>query len=91
MNGKLLRRKGERGIINAVERCMNELEEWKKSKRLNRRLRFEQSVRMLVKSIPEEWQDTRFLDDLYEVCLDLLERKGMPFARKTSGGKSQSA
>jgi hypothetical protein len=82
MSKKFLRRVGEKGIVNAVERCMNFLEEWKKDKKLKSRLRFEQSVRLLVKSIPEDWQDSQFVDDLYRACLGLLDRRGMVFVKE---------
>ncbi len=79
MSKRLLPRVGQKGIVNAVERCMNLLEEWKRDGKLKSRLRFEQSVRLLVKSIPKDWQDSQFVDDLHEVCLRLLDRRGMVF------------
>lgn len=77
MSRKLPFRKGEKGIINAVERCINLMEEWTGDRKLYRRLRFEQSVRVLVKTIPEEWQDPQFITDTYKACMDLLTRKGI--------------
>ncbi|UCE95888.1 MAG: hypothetical protein JSV51_09350 [Candidatus Bathyarchaeota archaeon] len=87
MSKKLLRRVGERGITNAVERCMNLSEQWKKDQKLRSRLRFEQSVRVLAKSIPEEWQDSQFMDELFNACLELLERSGMTFTKRNPRGK----
>lgn len=78
-------RKGERGVINAAERAFNLLEEYREDAQLVKRLRFEQSVRALVKAIPEEWQDSKFVNDMYEGCLKLLERKGINFKMKTYG------
>ena len=78
---KFTRRAGERAITSAVDRCMNLLEEWKNDKQLNSRLRFEQSVRLLAKSIPRRWQDSQFVDDLFKTCLDLLERRGISFVK----------
>ena len=75
-------RKGERGVINAAERTFNLLEEYREDKQLVKRLRFEQSVRVLVKAIPEEWEDSKFVHDTYEACLKLLERKGIVFKLK---------
>ena len=74
-------RRGERGIINAVERCMNLWEEWKIDACMVGRMGFEQSVRMLMKAIPEEWKDPQFIDDLHRICLDLLDRKGIAFVK----------
>lgn len=72
-------------MINAAERVFNLLEEYREDAQLVKRLRFEQSVKALVKAIPEEWQDPKFLNDMYESCLKLLERKGIIFKMKTRG------
>ena len=82
MSRKLTFRKGEKGIINAVERCINLMEEWKNDRKLYRRLRFEKSVRVLTKTIPEEWQDPQYITDTYKTCMDLLTRKGILAGKK---------
>ena len=81
MNRRSSQRGGEKGIINAVERCLNLRKEWEVDRKLPSRLKFELSVRMLVEKIPEDWQDSQYVDDLYNVCLDLLMRKGYMFVK----------
>ena len=60
---------------------MNLRKEWEIDKELPSRLKFELSVRMLVEKLPENWQDSQYVDDLYNTCLDLLMRKGFLFVK----------
>lgn len=76
MSKRFLSKVGEKVIAYAVERRMNSLTDWKKDVKLKSHFRFEQSDRLLVKPVLGDLQNSQFVDDLYKVCLGLLDLRG---------------
>ncbi len=54
-------------------------------------MKFEQSVRELARAIPEDRQDSEFIDSLYQIRLDLIERNGISFPKDRLKNLNQHA